>query len=109
MKQNKRSFRSLLAGLMAVAMLLSLAPAAFAAEGDVKLTIIGTSDMHGNILGFSYEDLKESGKDGMARVSTYVNTVRAENPNTILVDAGDTIQGTIMTDDLYCKGKPATP
>ena len=29
--------------------------------------------------------------------------MRAENPNTILVDTGDTIQGTIMTDDLYSK------
>ena len=39
----------------------------------------------------------------MARLYTYIQQVRAENPNTILIDAGDDIQGTIMTDDLYNK------
>ena len=101
---KRKNLRTLLAGVMTAAMLVSLVPAALAAEGDeTRLTIIGTSDTHGNIWGYSYEDMKESSADGLARISTYVNQVRAENPNTILVDAGDTIQGTIMTDDLYSK------
>ena len=104
MKQRRSSVRTLLASLLAAAMLVSLVPAALAAgTGETHITIIGTSDTHGNIWGYSYEDMKESTRDGLARVSTYVNQVRAENPNTILVDAGDTIQGTIMTDDLYSK------
>ena len=104
MKQRRSSVRTLLASLLAAAMLVSLVPAALAAgTGETHITIIGTSDTHGNIWGYSYEDMKESTGDGLARVSTYVNQVRAENPNTILVDAGDTIQGTIMTDDLYSK------
>ena len=99
-----KNLRTLLAGAVTAAMLVSLVPAALAAEGgETHLTIIGTSDTHGNIWGYSYEDMAESSKDGLARVSTYVKEVRAENPNTILVDAGDTIQGTIMTDDLYSK------
>lgn len=99
-----KNLRTLLAGVMTAALLVSLVPAALAAEGDeTRLTILGTSDTHGNLWGYSYEDMKESSKDGLARVSTYVKQVRAENPNTILVDAGDTIQGTIMTDDLYSK------
>lgn len=104
MKQRRSGVRTLLASLLAAAMLVSLVPAALAAgTGETHITIIGTSDTHGNIWGYSYEDMKESTGDGLARVSTYVNQVRAENPNTILVDAGDTIQGTIMTDDLYSK------
>ena len=104
MKQRRSSVRTLLASLLAAAMLVSLVPAALAAgTGETHITIIGTSDTHGNIWGYSYEDMKESTRDGLARVSTYVNQVRAGNPNTILVDAGDTIQGTIMTDDLYSK------
>ena len=104
MKQRRSGIRTLLAGLLSAAMLASLVPAALAAgTGETHITIIGTSDTHGNIWGYSYEDMKESTGDGLARVSTYVNQVRAENPNTILVDAGDTIQGTIMTDDLYSK------
>lgn len=104
MKQRRSGIRTLLASLLAAAMLVSLVPAALAAgTGETHITIIGTSDTHGNIWGYSYEDMKESTGDGLARVSTYVNQVRAENPNTILADAGDTIQGTIMTDDLYSK------
>lgn len=70
---------------------------------DTTITILGTSDLHGNIWGFSYEDSKETANNGMARLYTYIEEVRAENPNTILIDAGDDIQGTIMTDDLYNK------
>ncbi|MFQ7426785.1 MAG: bifunctional metallophosphatase/5'-nucleotidase [Flavonifractor plautii] len=107
--RNKR-FGKLLSAALAAAMALSLSSAALAAgNGETHLTIIGTSDTHGNIWGYSYEDMKESTGDGLARVSAYVNQVRSENPNTILVDAGDTIQGTIMTDDLYSKDTASHP
>ena len=69
-------------------------------EESRHITILGTSDMHGNIWGYSYEDNKETDNDGMARLFSYIESVRKENPNTVLVDAGDDIQGTIMTDDL---------
>lgn len=103
MKHRKFS-AALLATALSVAMLVSLVPATLAAEtGEKTITILGTSDMHSNIWGFSYEDNKESTNNGMARLYTYIQQVRAENPNTLLVDAGDTIQGTIMTDDIYNK------
>lgn len=109
MRQYKRFPQSLLACLMAVVLLISLIPAALAAEGDTQITILGTSDTHGNIWGYSYESMSESTADGLSRISTYVNQVREENPNTILVDNGDTIQGTIMTDDLYNKSAKDHP
>ena len=34
---------------------------------------------------------------------TYIQQVRQENPNTVLIDAGDDIQGTIMSDDIFNK------
>ena len=70
---------------------------------DTHITILGTSDLHGNIWGFSYEDSKETANNGMARLYTYIESVRKENPDTLLIDAGDDIQGTIMTDDIYNK------
>ncbi len=101
---SKHRRNRILSAVLSAALVLSLSTTALAAgTGEVHLTIIGTSDTHGNVWGYSYEDMKESTGDGLARISTYVNGVRAENPNTILVDAGDTIQGTIMTDDLYAK------
>ena len=67
-----------------------------------KLTILGTSDVHGNVWDYSYEDNKEKAL-GFARISTHVNEVRAANgtENVVVVDAGDNLQGTILTDDLY--------
>ena len=102
---KRHTLRALAAGVMTAAMLTTLVPAALAAEnsGEKTITILGTSDMHGNIWGFSYEDNAETTNNGMARLYTYIQQVRAENPNTILIDAGDDIQGTIMTDDLYNK------
>ena len=112
-----KKFVKLWALLLAVAMILSIAagcgkteptptePDSTEAAGETAdttmITILGTTDLHGNVWGFSYEDNAESAGDGMARVYTYVQQVRAENPNTILTESGDFIQGTIMTDDLF--------
>ncbi|BDF69373.1 hypothetical protein CE91St41_03540 [Oscillospiraceae bacterium] len=101
---KKRTLGKLLSAVLTAAMLLSLVPAALAAEaGETHITILGTSDMHGNVWGYSYEDDKDMGNNGMSRLYTYIQQVRAENPNTFLIDAGDDIQGTILTDDLYNK------
>ena len=70
---------------------------------DSHVVILATSDMHGNIWGYSYEDGEETTNNGMARLYTYVQQVRKENPTVFLVDAGDDIQGTIMTDDIANK------
>ena len=101
---KKRTLGKLLSAVLTAAMLLSLVPAALAAEaGETHITILGTSDMHGNVWGYSYEDDKDTGNNGVSRLYTYIQQVRAENPNTFLIDAGDDIQGTILTDDLYNK------
>ena len=64
----------------------------------MHLTILGTSDIHGNLWGFSYQNRKETGNDGMARLYTYIQQVCAENPNTLLLDAGDAVQGMPLMD-----------
>lgn len=95
--------RKLLAGGLAALMLVSTLPAALATEGDTTLTIIATSDTHANVWGWSYEDGKESTSGSLAQVSSYVKSLRDAGENVILVDNGDTIQGTIMSDDLANK------
>ena len=103
MKFGKRLLPILLSLGLAGSLLPASALAAEADTGEKHITILGTSDMHGNIWGFSYEDSSETTNNGMARLYTYIQQVRAEEPNTILIDAGDDIQGTIMTDDIYNK------
>ena len=57
------------------------------------ITILSTTDLHGNIFPLDYYTNKPDAR-GLARVATLVRNVRRENPNTLLVDSGDTIQGT---------------
>lgn len=96
---KKTAFR--LVPLLFLLLCALLCHAALAEE--THIVILGTSDMHGNVWGWAYEDGAETTNTGMARLYTYIQQVRAENPLTFLVDAGDDIQGTIMTDDIANK------
>lgn len=112
-KIGNKKFRHILQLLAASTLLMGgLTTTAFAEEADSvqnatatsqTLTILGTSDVHGQLWNWSYEDDKAAAV-GLSQVSTVVKNVRAENPNgTILIDNGDMVQGTILTDDLYNK------
>ena len=90
-------FRTLL--ILSVLLAALLCHAALA-EDATHIVILGTSDMHGNVWGWTYEDGTETTNNGMARLYTYIQQVREENPLTFLIDGGDDIQGTIMTDDI---------
>jgi len=58
----------------------------------VQITILGTTDLHGNINPIDYYTNKSDNR-GLAKVATLINRVRKEQPNTLLIDSGDTIQG----------------
>ncbi len=59
----------------------------------VQVTILSTTDLHGNILPVDYYTNKPAER-GLAKAATIIRQARAENPNLILLDSGDTIQGT---------------
>ncbi|MHA7218708.1 bifunctional metallophosphatase/5'-nucleotidase [Arthrobacter sp. MDT1-48-3] len=105
--------RALTAIAVGCAAALTLAPAATAAPGGskgpqdkpVSITVLGTSDLHGYIENWDYFKNAEyddaAGNDvGLAKISTLVNQVRADRgeESTLLIDNGDTIQGTSLTD-----------
>jgi 2',3'-cyclic-nucleotide 2'-phosphodiesterase/3'-nucleotidase len=64
---------------------------AFAAP-TIDLTILGTTDVHGNIFPTNYFDNKELNM-GLAKIGTLIRHYRQENKNTLLVDSGDALQG----------------
>ncbi len=90
-------------GMVLFVLILGMMLLPATAEEQTHVVILGTSDMHGNIWGWSYEDGVETSNDGMARLYTYIQQVREENPLTFLIDGGDDIQGTILTDDIANK------
>lgn len=71
------------------------------ATKDKKITILATTDVHGNILGHDYENGEPLSDSGMNHLHSYISKVRKENPNTLLIDNGDIIQGNILTDEIY--------
>ncbi|WP_107943351.1 bifunctional 2',3'-cyclic-nucleotide 2'-phosphodiesterase/3'-nucleotidase [Metasolibacillus fluoroglycofenilyticus] len=63
-------------------------------EAKVALRILGTSDIHTNLADYNYY-LDQQAKDiGLANTATLIDEARAENPNHLLFDNGDLIQGT---------------
>lgn len=77
--------------LLTFVLMLVVSITAFAAP--VQVTILHTNDVHGHISPFTVSGVKgELG--GFARLATLVNQVRNEQPNTMLLDAGDILHGT---------------
>lgn len=73
-----------------------LAPALSAPllAGETLITILHTNDTHSQIDPLPANDKQYPDKGGVARRATLVRRVRQENPNTLLLDAGDVFQGT---------------
>jgi 2',3'-cyclic-nucleotide 2'-phosphodiesterase/3'-nucleotidase len=105
------------AGVLTVA-----SPAAANAAGNangaqgrtIRLTVLGTTDLHGNVYNWDYFKNAEyndskSNDIGIAKAATLIRAVREERgPNTCLtLDAGDTIQGTPLA-YYYAKIDPIT-
>jgi 5'-nucleotidase len=64
-------------------------------KGDLKhITILHTNDVHSHIEPFPADDIDYPNLGGVARRATLIEKVRQENPNTLLLDAGDIFQGT---------------
>jgi 5'-nucleotidase len=58
------------------------------------ITILHTNDTHSQIEPFDPSHHKFANKGGFARRASLIQKVRNENPNTLLLDAGDIFQGT---------------
>ena len=83
-----------LALLCTLALLLSLMPAVFAAEGETEFVVLSTTDMHGRT--WDRNVLNDTNmNNSMLNVATAVAKMRETyGENVVLVDNGDTYQGT---------------
>jgi len=57
-----------------------------------KISILATTDLHGHIYPYDYFTQKPANY-GLAKVSTLVSEIRKQTPDALLIDVGDTIQG----------------
>ncbi|NUT03432.1 MAG: bifunctional metallophosphatase/5'-nucleotidase [Hamadaea sp.] len=104
------------AAAVAAAPLIGAAPAQAGSPKTKSwdLTLLGTSDIHGNVYNWDYYKDKEYDDSahndvGVAKLATLVNQIRAERQGkaTLVLDAGDTIQGTPLA-TYYAKQEPIT-
>ncbi|MDE6491484.1 MAG: metallophosphoesterase, partial [Muribaculaceae bacterium] len=74
----------------AVACAAMLAAVAMPAVGNDKLVILHTNDTHSHI-----DPVEATGRGGVLRRKVLIDSVRAKEPNVLLIDAGDIVQGTL--------------
>ncbi|MGG3912736.1 bifunctional metallophosphatase/5'-nucleotidase [Rossellomorea vietnamensis] len=85
---KRKIFASFCASLMVVGS-LGLGGSVSAETTDTKvINILHTNDSHGRVDEAEYDGM------GFAKISTLVKKYESENPNTLLLDAGDTFHGT---------------
>ena len=83
--------------------LFALSAVSTAMVQEVNIKILGTSDIHGRIVPWSYGADVEDKSGSYAQIATYVKDVRKNNKNVVLVDVGDAIQDNQV--DVFAKDK----
>jgi 2',3'-cyclic-nucleotide 2'-phosphodiesterase/3'-nucleotidase len=84
--------------LLSVSALAAKAPAAPTAGSTALLAVLETTDLHSNVVGYDYYKLVGEPSFGLDRTASLIAQARKEFPNTLLLDNGDTIQGTALAD-----------
>lgn len=92
---KRRDFIEKTVASSALLALPSIPLMSFDSPNKIKhLTILHTNDVHSHIDPFPATDAKNPNKGGVSRRSALVESIRKENPNVLLLDAGDIFQGT---------------
>lgn len=94
MQNSRRDFIKKTASAAALVGLGSVGMVSCSKEENKRITILHTNDVHSQIDPFPVDHYKYAGLGGFSRRATIIENVRNENPNTILLDAGDIFQGT---------------
>ncbi|WP_318639838.1 bifunctional metallophosphatase/5'-nucleotidase [Flavobacterium ardleyense] len=66
----------------------------FGTTAKRHLTVLHTNDVHSHIDPFPATDPRNANMGGVARRAALIENIRLENPNVLLLDAGDIFQGT---------------
>ena len=73
---------------------LGLSLSSFKTTELKKITILHTNDVHSHIDPFPADHPRNANMGGVARRAALIENIRKENPNVLLLDAGDIFQGT---------------
>jgi len=91
---NRRTFIQQTSAAASLAAIGGLTLPSFNTKKQQHITILHTNDTHSHVEPFEASHYKYANKGGVARRATLIESIRRENPNTLLLDAGDIFQGT---------------
>jgi 2',3'-cyclic-nucleotide 2'-phosphodiesterase/3'-nucleotidase len=92
---------------LATALVLALLLGAAQAQ-QLKLRILGTTDVHMHLMAYDYYQDRVADDYGLARTATLMKAARAEARNSLLFDNGDLLQGNPLG-DFVARVKPLAP
>lgn len=91
---KRRDFVKQMGGAASLAFIGGTGLTAFADKKQRHITILHTNDTHSHIDAFGPNHNRNPNQGGVARRAGLITQIRKENPNTLLLDAGDIFQGT---------------
>ncbi len=91
---KRRDFIQKTAASSAFLGLTGFSLSSFKSEKVKHITILHTNDVHSYIDPFPADHPKNPGMGGVAKRAAIIETIRKENKNVLLLDAGDIFQGT---------------
>lgn len=74
---------------------LLLSALALSGAERTTVTVLATTDLHGNIYPYDYLTGRPAER-GLAKIASLVKDARKSSPNVVLLDCGDTIQGSTL-------------
>ncbi|WP_099190612.1 bifunctional metallophosphatase/5'-nucleotidase [Tepidibacter mesophilus] len=93
---NKRILKKLTSLILSFVFITTMTPLYGVSNANEKenisITILGTSDVHGRFMPWDYASDTENKSGSLTQIYSAVQELKKENPNTILVDCGDSIQ-----------------
>ncbi len=82
----------ILRGVPLIPLILFVLSVVSAQAQSVDVSLLVTTDLHGNIYPYDYFTAKPAER-GLAKIATLIAAERMRHPNSLLIDCGDTIQG----------------
>lgn len=91
---KRRTFIKNTAASSALLTLGGLSLSSFNSINSKRITILHTNDVHSYIDPFPADHPRNANMGGVVRRAALIESIRKENPNVVLLDAGDIFQGT---------------
>ncbi|MGM0867404.1 MAG: metallophosphoesterase [Bacillota bacterium] len=101
MKKGKNKTLIMFLSIMTLFIVWNQTEAAQVGPPTIDLRLLETTDLHGNMIGYDYEDRKKTVEFGLSRTASLIKQAREEVPNSLLFDNGDILEGNALDEYAY--------